>query len=348
MAEFAIGHRMVGDGHPPLVVAEIGVNHNGSVPVALQMIAAAASAGAECVKFQCHIPDAEMVPDAMPTHVAETIRRCALSERDERTLQGFAHELGLIYLSTPFSIEAADRLQAMDVPAFKIGSGELTNLPLLEHVASFGKPVILSTGMGTRDEIEAATNVLGKQYSGGAVLHCTSTYPTKPGDVRLGIMQQVRYAGMGDWVSGLSDHSRGIAVALGAVALGAEIIEKHFTLDHAQPCPDAAVSIDPAELRQLVAGAREVWEATRDLHRDHDLHMFERPVLPAESAVAQWARHSVTLAQPVSAGEPLTTMHLTTKRPGRGIPASRLYECIGRKVTRDLPANAQLQDGDLA
>lgn len=346
MAEFAIGSRMVGDGRAPLVIAELGVNHNGNVNAAEMMIRSAADAGAECVKLQCHIPDEEAT-DGVPEAVRETIRRCSLTFEQERGLKAYAERRGLIFLSTPFSIAAADRLQAMGVLAFKIGSGELTNTPLLEHVARFGKPMIVSTGMSNGAEVLQAVNAI--QAAGCydvALLHCVSIYPTPPSEARLATMKRLQYAD-GEQVYGLSDHSRGIAVAIAAAALGAHIIEKHITLGHGIPCPDAAVSIDPHELRDLVSGARAAWEASQDMPKYYETGVNREP-LPAELEVAAWARHSVTLRKPITAGEPFTPEHLTTKRPADGIPAARMRECIGRKATRDLPANAQLQEGDLA
>ena len=349
MAEFAIGTRMVGDGHPPLVIAEIGVNHLGDMRIARDMIKAAADAGAECVKGQCHIPHEEQT-DAVPERVRETIRRCALDADQERELCDYARSLGLIYISTPFSVAAADRLHALDLPAYKIGSGELTNTPLLERVASFGKPVIVSTGMATTGDLIDICNLLYDRNVDKAFLHCTSLYPTPPSAVRLGSMRQLRGALFQD-VVGLSDHSRGIACAMGAVALGAHIIEKHFTLSHDLETPDAEVSIDPRELADLVAGAKAVWQASSDVVHDWDAIMesdWERPVSSAELEVAAWARHSVTLRRAVKAGEVLTAEHLTCKRPAGGLPPSKLRECIGRVAYRDMPADWQVREEDIA
>lgn len=333
MAEFAIGTRMVGDGHAPLVVAELGVNHLGSVRIARDMIKAAADAGAECVKGQCHTPD-EHVADLMPANVRDTITRCSMSADDERDLCEYARSLGLIYISTPFSVAAADRLHALDLPAYKIGSGELTNLPLIEHVASFGKSVILSTGMAGLHDVLDARDLLGGVPH--AYLHCVSVYPTPP---RFANLMRIEELQINLGVVGISDHSQGIGVAVAAAAYGAHIIEKHFTLSHDLECPDAVVSIDPRELETLIVSAAQAWE-TR-------LYDGRRPK-ELEAATAAWAHHSVTLRRAVKAGETLTVEHLTCKRPAGGLPASKLRACVGRVAARDMSADTQVREADLA
>jgi N-acetylneuraminate synthase len=191
MAEFVLAGRNVGADHPPLVIAEVGINHEGDVNKALQLVDAAAAAGAELLKFQCHITEKEMVPtDMTPGKISreklwDIIKRCELSETEERRVQGYCGEKGLIYLSTPFSREAADRLNAMNVAAFKIGSGECNNLPLLDHIARFGKPIIMSTGMNDLPSIKRSVDVLRDRVP-FALMHCTSMYPTPYDKVRLG------------------------------------------------------------------------------------------------------------------------------------------------------------------
>ena len=258
MRRIQIGDRVVGDDTPPLVIAEIGINHEGDPAKAKLMIDDAAEAGCECVKFQCHVIEDEMIPnDVIPGNATESIwdimARCALDERDERALKTYAERRGLIYLSTPFSRAAADRLEGMDVPAYKIGSGECNNYPLVRHIAGFGKPVILSTGMNDIQSITPSVEILRAAGVPYALLHCTSIYPTPYNKVRLGGIAEL-LAAFPDAVVGLSDHSLGNYACLGAVALGARILERHFTSDKTWPGPDVPISMDPAELRELVRG----------------------------------------------------------------------------------------------
>ena len=248
-AELHIGSRVVGDAHPPLVIAEIGINHEGDVGKARRMIDDAARAGCECVKFQTHVVDDEMIEnDVVPGNADESIwtmmKRCALSAEDEAGVKGYAEAKGLIFLSTPFSRAAADRLQKVGVLAFKIGSGECNNYPLVDHIASFGKPIILSTGMNDVASVSKAVAILRRRRIPFGLLHCTSIYPTPYNLVRLGAMTELK-AAFPDAVVGLSDHTLTIYPCLGAVALGARILERHFTSDKTWPGPDIEVSMDP-------------------------------------------------------------------------------------------------------
>jgi len=229
-----ISGRIIGGGQPPFIIAEVGINHEGEVEKAIQMIDAAAAAGADCVKFQCHITEAEMIPtDMKPGKISEErlwdiIKRCELTEDEEKRVKAYCEEKGVIYLCTPFSREAADRLEAMNVEAYKIGSGECNNLPLLEHIAQKGKPIILSTGMNDIQSIRRSVSVIQKYDLPLILMHCTSMYPTPYERVRLGaITELLEEFGL---PVGLSDHSLGIYTCLGAVALGACVLEKHFTV----------------------------------------------------------------------------------------------------------------------
>lgn len=211
MTEFIIGSRRIGPGHPPLVIAEIGINHEGSEEKAERLIDAAAAAGAECVKFQTHVVHDEMIKnDVIPGNADESIwtmmNRCALTAEAEARLKARAEGRGLIFLSTPFSRAAADQLERLGVPAYKIGSGECNNYPLIDHIAGFGKPIILSTGMNSLESVATAVNILRAHRVPFALLHCTSIYPTPYDKVRLGAMVQLAEA-FPDAVVGLSDHS---------------------------------------------------------------------------------------------------------------------------------------------
>ncbi len=230
-------------------------------------------------------------------------------------------------------------LEARDVPAFKIGSGEATNTPLLEHIARKGRPMIVSSGMTTFDELARSLEVIRPINPNLVVLHCTSTYPTRFADVRLGAIARLRERF--DVPVGLSDHSPGIATAVASVALGACLIEKHFTLDRSWPGPDQAGSIEPDELRRLAVEAGQVYEALGD--KPNDKH----GVIDDEREVQQMARESLVTIAPIAAGQELTEDNLWVKRPGSGIPAWNYREFLGRRVARDLPGDHLLQRDDV-
>src|SRR5436190_3126437 len=244
LPEITIAGRRIGPAYPPLVVAEIGINHEGSLAVAKEMVDAAARAGVEVVKHQTHIVEDEMsgaakkvVPGNASVSIYEIMQRCALGEADEVRLQQYVESKGMIFISTPFSRAAADRLRRMNVPAYKIGSGECNNYPLLKHIASFGKPIILSTGMNTIESVSKAVEIFDSAGIEYALLHTTNLYPTPPHLVRLGAMVEIGRA-FPNTVIGLSDHTTDNIACLGAVALGASILERHFTDHMSRPGPD--------------------------------------------------------------------------------------------------------------
>jgi sialic acid synthase SpsE len=335
-----IGPYQVGPGHRPLVIAEAGINHNGDMAKARDLVVAAAEAGAHIVKFQTHLPDQEMLKDGFSAdYIGESfydlLVRCVLREQDHEELMQFAQEQGILFLSTPFSREAADLLERLGVVAFKTGSGELTNLPLQEHIARKGKPMIISTGMSTLEEVQKTVEAVRPINPGIVLMHCTSTYPTRYEDVRLLGIQQLRMRF--DLLTGLSDHSPGVATSLGAVALGAVLLEKHFTLDRSWPGPDQAGSIEPDELARLVRESEQIWLALRERHE----------VLPDEVPVQQMARESVVTVQSIPLGTQITSDMVWVKRPGTGIPASQLETVIGRVTKRDLPSDHLVSWEDL-
>ena len=342
MSEIIIGNRRIGSNHPPLVIAEIGINHEGDEAKAMKMIDDAHKAGCECVKFQTHVVDDEMIEnDVVPANADETIwdmmKRCALSVEAEKRLKDYSESLGMIFLSTPFSRAAADRLEILGVSAYKIGSGECNNYPLLKHVASFGKPIILSTGMNSIDSIAKAVNIFrdaGVQY---ALLHCTSLYPTPYEKVRLGCVSDLADK-FEDGAIGLSDHSLSIYPCLGAVALGASILERHFTSDKSWPGPDIEVSMDPEELRELIIGSNAIFLA-RGGHKE---------LLEEESVTAEFAYACVVSTQDIPANGELTDENIWVKRPGTGEIFAEDYEqLLGRKVKNAIAKNQQLKWGDL-
>lgn len=342
MREFVLGGRPIGPEHRPFVIAEVGINHEGEIDKAIQMVDAAAEAGAECVKFQCHITEAEMIPtDMKPGEISDErlwdiIKRCELTGDEERRVMDHCAKRGVMYLSTPFSREAADRLEGMGVPGFKIGSGECNNIPLLEHIAGFGKPMILSTGMNDLASVRASVEAIQAKGAPLMLMHCTSMYPTPYDKVRLGaIPQMTKEFGL---PVGLSDHSLHIYTCLGAVALGACALEKHFTISRDWPGPDTGISIEPGELRMLVEGSRAVWLAAGG----------QKMILDEERPVIDFAYASVVTTAPVAAGERFTASNTWVKRPGTGpLLAVDLPQVLGKQATRDLPADVQVQPGDV-
>ncbi len=337
-----IAGRRIGANEPPLVVAEVGINHEGSVDKACQMIDAAASVGCECVKFQCHIIDDEMIPNCViPGNATESIweimARCSLTEVEERLLKQRCEAQGMIFLSTPFSRAAADRLEAMGVAAYKIGSGECNNYPLIEHIASFQKPIILSTGMNDLVSIQPAIDILRRRHVPFGLLHCTSIYPTPYEKIRLGALRTLQEA-FPDAVIGLSDHSVSIFPCLGAVAHGAAILERHFTADKRWSGPDIPISMDPDELRQLITGSRII----------HQTLGGTKSILDEEAPTIRFAYASVVAVRDIEQGEILTRDNLWLKRPGTGeLRAIDFAQCLGRRARSELKKNHQVRWDDL-
>jgi N-acetylneuraminate synthase len=338
MTEFVIGTRRIGPAHPPLVIAEIGINHEGSVSKALRMVDDAIASGCECIKFQCHVVEDEMIPNqVVPGNASESIwdimSRCALSEADDARIKAYVERKGAIYLSTPFSRAAAIRLEGMGVCGYKIGSGECNNYPLIDHVARYGKPVVLSTGMNDLESIEPAVRILRTHNVPFALLHCTSVYPTPYRSVRLGALKEIGDM-FSDAVLGLSDHSIGNYTSFGAVALGARIIEKHFTCNRKWPGPDNPISIEPAELKDLIVGCNAIFEASGG----------SKCILPEEAPTVAFAYACVVSTRPIHRGETLTPDNIWVKRPGTGeIRAAHYPDVLGKTVTADIPAGHQLK-----
>jgi N-acetylneuraminate synthase len=343
MNEISIASRKISREHPPFVIAEVGINHEGSLKKAMMMVAAAAKVGCECVKFQCHVIEDEMTMDAqgiIPDNAAESIwtimERCSLNEEEERQLMERCLELGLIYLSTPFSRAAADRLETMGVAAFKIGSGECSNIPLVEHIAGFGKPIILSTGMNDMASVQRSVDTLERYKVPYALLQCTSMYPTPYDKIRLGALQELDQSF--NCPIGLSDHSMGIWTSLGAVALGASILEKHYTLDKSWPGPDVPISIDSNELAQLIEGSLAIWQARGGT----------KEILLEEQPTINFALASVCTIRSIKKGDFFTKQNLWVKRPGTGeIPAHRYEIILGKRAACDLESGAQLKMKDI-
>ena len=335
---FNIGNREIGANCPPLVIAEIGINHDGSFEKAKQMVNDAYENGAECVKFQCHIVDDEMIPnDVIPPNATESIwnmmKRCSLSEENEVSLKKYTEDLGMIYLNTPFSRAAADRLDKMDVCAYKIGSGECNNFPLISHIASFSKPVILSTGMNDMDSISKSIDILKKAKIDYAIMHVTSMYPTPYDQVRLGVITQLKEK-FPDTVIGLSDHSIGNYTCFAAIALGASILEKHFTSDKNWSGPDIPISISPPELKDLIFGSNAIFRALKN----------KKEILDGEKLTAKFAFTSVVTIKDIKKGDTFSMKNIWVKRPGTGeILTESFDQILKKKSNQNIKKNTQLK-----
>ena len=335
-----IGTRAIGAGHPCFVIAEAGINHNGDVNLAAQLVEAAASSGADAIKFQTHFPEYEMLKGgATAAYVGESLfdllTRTALSKDAHVQMRDLAARKGIVFLSTPFSREAADFLESIGVPAYKTGSGELTNIPLQRHIARKGKPMIVSTGMSTPDEIDATVRALRDEHAAFALMHCTSTYPTPFEHVQLGCIAALQ-AKHGVPV-GFSDHTLGTAVSLAAVASGANLFEKHFTASRSLPGPDQQGSMEPKELEMLVKDIRAI---------ERSLGATKK-IQPGEQDVRDMALHSVVTIRDVAAGATIGKDDVWVKRPGTGIPARELGDVIGKVASRAIARDTLVRWEDL-
>ena len=337
-----IGKRVIGVASPPFVIAEIGINHDGKFWKAKKMVKDAYDAGAECVKFQCHIVEDEMVEnDVVPPNADESIwnmmKRCSLTEKEEKKLKEYTEKLGMIYLSTPFSRAAANRLEHFGISAYKIGSGECNNYPLVEHIASFKKPVILSTGMNDLSSIKKSVKILKKNDVEFALLHCTSMYPTPYDKVRLGAMLELKGC-FPNYPYGLSDHSMGNYTSFAAAALGASIIEKHFTSNKGWRGPDISISITPSELKSLIDGSKAIYAAVGG----------SKKVLDEEKSTIKFAYASVVAIDNIKKGQRFTKNNIWVKRPGTGeILAEHYDDVLKKKTTRDIRKEEQIRWSDL-
>jgi N-acetylneuraminate synthase len=329
----------VGDGNRVFVIAEAGVNHNGDLDTAKRLIDVAKHAGADAVKFQTfraesiatnEAPKAayQLATTSADQSQLEMLRQLELSESAHHTLKSYCEQLGITFLSTPFDEASADFLETLKVLAYKVSSGDLTNLPLIQHVSGKGSPVILSTGMATLEEVTDAVNAAHEAGCNELVLlHCVSNYPADPAEMNLRAMNTMREEFAVP--VGFSDHSDGIEICLAAVALGAAVIEKHFTLDRNMPGPDHRASLEPAELESLVKGIRRVELSLGDGRK--------RPSA-SESAVAKVARRSIVAATSIKSGSLLQSDFVVLKRPGTGLPPSMLKSLLGKRVRTDIPA----------
>jgi N-acetylneuraminate synthase len=342
---FEIAGRKIGYDYAPLVIAEIGINHEGSLEVAKQMVDAAYEAGVEVVKHQTHIVEDEMssaarntIPGNATVSIYEIMRRCSLNEEDELQLKQYVEIKGMIFISTPFSRAAADRLHGWDVAAYKIGSGECNNYPLLDHIASFGKPIILSTGMNTIESITKAVDVFKKHGVPYALLHTTNLYPTPNHLVRLGAMAEMQKA-FPEAVVGLSDHTLSNHACLGAVALGASILERHFTDSMDRPGPDIVCSMDTKACSELIEGSMIIAQQRGG----------EKGPAAEEQVTIDFAFATICSIKPISKGDLLTKENIWVKRPGKGgILAEEYNNVLGKVAANDIENDSQLNWKDVA
>jgi len=336
--------RKIGLTYKPIVIVEIGINHGGSLKTAIKMVDAAHASGAEIIKHQTHVVEDEMSSDAKKiipgnadVSIYEIMNRCALSEEDEIKLKEYVESKGMAFISTPFSRAAADRLEKMGVDLYKIGSGECNNYPLIEHIASFGKPMIVSTGMNNISSIRKTVKILEKYNIQYALLHTTNLYPTPSHLVRFGAMQELQKE-FPDAIVGLSDHTTSNLACFGAVALGASILERHFTDSMDRPGPDIANSMDPVSLKELIDGSTEIAK----------MRGGRKEAVKEEQVTIDFAFATVVSISDIKKGEPFTKENIWVKRPGTGeINAESYQGILGKKSLKDIQFDTHIKWSDI-
>ncbi|NVK09203.1 N-acetylneuraminate synthase [Tenacibaculum lutimaris] len=344
MKEIQIENRKIGLNHPPLVIVEIGINHEGSLTTAFEMVDAAWRAGAEVIKHQTHVVEDEMskeakkvIPGNASVSIYDIMERCSLNEEDEIKLKNYVESKGMIFISTPFSRAAANRLERMGVSSYKIGSGECNNYPLIEHIAAFGKPMIVSTGMNDIDSVRKTVDILEKYNVPYALLHTTNLYPTPVHLVRLGAMQELQKE-FPNAIVGLSDHTTSNRACFAATALGASILERHFTDKMERPGPDIINSMDPIALQELIYGSSEI-----ALMRGG-----KKEASKEEQVTIDFAFATVVTIKSIKKGERLTKENIWVKRPGTGsIRAEYFEDLLGKTVSRDIESDEHIDWKDI-
>lgn len=340
MTQIKIGNRIIGHNSPCFIIAEGCDNHLGNMDVAKEMVRGAKRAGADAIKFQHHLPDEEMLPDApMSDNFAEPLyeflKKYALTLQQHRELKRYCDEIGILYMCTPFSWKAAQEINDL-VLVFKIGSGEMTDVPSLVRIGGLGKPMIVSTGMCTFDEIDRTYRALTNRNIPLALMNCVSEYPPVYEDLNLGVITEMK-ARFPNAIIGHSDHTPDLFTCYAAVALGAHVVEKHVIVDKKQPGPDQSVSIDFDDLAKLVEGIRKIEVGLGNKKKVHK----------KEEAVRTWAFRSIVSTKPIAQGSVITQDDIWSKRPGTGIPSHQMDEIIGRRTLRDIPGNTLLSWNDL-
>lgn len=339
MKKVKIGKKVVGEGEPCFIIAEAGVNHNGDIELAKKLIDAAKDAGADAVKFQTFkaenvVSNAAKMADYQEKNIGsnesqlEMIKGLELNYNSFKELKEYCDDMGITFLSTPHTFDAVDFLDDL-VPAYKIGSGDLTNLPLLKKIVGKGKPIVLSTGMATLGEIEdALNNIKEKGFEDIILLHCVSNYPAKEEEVNLRVIRTLRCS-FGVPV-GFSDHTLSIFVPIGAVTLDASIIEKHFTLDRNLSGPDHKASLEPKELKEMVKAIRSVESALGN--------GIKKPT-KGEQLIKEVVRKSIVARVNIPENSTITEDTVTIKRPGTGLPPKYLKKIIGRRAKKNIKEN---------
>lgn len=342
---FKIGDIEIGPNSSPIVVTEIGINHGGSINEAKKLVDFAVLHGARIIKHQTHIPDAEMsveaknvIPGNATKSIYEVISECALTLNEEVELAEYVREKGVIYFSTPFSFEAIEFLESIDVPAYKIGSGECNNYPFVREIASKGKPVIMSTGMNSINSIQPSVQILEEFKVPYALLHCTNLYPTPEKLIRLNAIHDLAKH-FPNAILGLSDHSTSNYPCLGAVALGASILERHFTDSKRRIGPDIICSMTPSELEELILGSKIIYQASKG----------SKIPVDEELVTSNFAFASVVTTKKLSVNHKITRSDITLKRPDGGdFGPSDFDSIIGRRTVKPIQENTQIKFDQLA
>ena len=339
-----ISGRKIGLDYKPLVIAEIGINHNGSLIEAKKLADAAKKAGAEIVKHQTHIINEEMselakkaIPGNSPHSIWDIMARCALTENEELEFKEYVESLGMIFISTPFSFVAVDRLEKFYVPAYKIGSGEMNNYEFVKYVASKNKPIILSTGMNNISAVKKAVDCILEYHNQFVILHTTNLYPTQPEQIRLGALEELKQAFPNE-IIGLSDHSLNNLACLSAVALGASVLERHFTDTKERKGEDIICSMDIDECVSLIKNSAEIAK----------MRGGRKEALSEEQVTIEFAFSTLVARCNLIAGHQITREDLTTKRPFiTGILASDMNKVIGKTLVKDISVGNHIHWDDI-
>jgi N-acetylneuraminate synthase len=331
-----IGKRIISQDSKPLVVAEIGINHYGSLKIAKKIVDCASNSGAEAVKVQIHIPDEEMSEEAKKIkpgnsniNIFKIIERNSLTLKEEKKLKNYIEKKKLIYIATPFSYKAAKWLNDNNVKIIKIGSGECNNIPFIKYVCSFKKPMIISTGMNNLTSVKKTVKIVKKHKIPHALLHCVNLYPVNYKYVRLHRLKKMIQMFKSS-IIGYSDHSIGNTIPIAALALGAKIIEKHFVIKRNGKGPDIICSMDKTELKDLIVSSNNI----------HAAFSSKKEIINQEDLTRKFAFHSVVSKKDINKNEKLSWKNLTTKRPGTGdFPSYKIYDLFGKKAKKFIKEN---------
>ena len=342
-----IGNKQIGPGNPCFIIAEAGVNHNGDINLAKQLIDIASESGADAVKFQTFTAESLVTKDVSKAEYQkettgsedsnqfQMLKKLELGKNDHLLLKKYAEEKGLMFLSTPFDSKSSDFLESLGIDAYKIPSGEVTNLPFLKHVAKKGKPMILSTGMSTLEEVTRAVKTMTDAGNRNIILlHCVTSYPTPDSEANIKAMLELQKTGVE--IVGYSDHTMGIYAPLAAVALGAKVIEKHFTLDRNMEGPDHQASLEPGELKEMVTGIRTI---------EKMLGSGIKTPSPCEKGNISIIRKRIVAARDISAGELLSKENLALKRSSAGLEPSEFENLFGKKTKQDIKKDEPITEG---